>query len=73
MPDPKVPNFNESQTAIFNFLFVLIDQYKASMPGPQAVDKACDWLISLAEDVKAKNKDFAAEQAANKQKLSENM
>lgn len=41
------------QTAIFNFLIMLIMEYRNSMSPEQAVEKACLWLISLAEEVKA--------------------
>lgn len=73
MSQNKEPNFSESQEAIFNFLFVLIQQYNSSMPHTEAVDKACDWLTSLANDVRAKNKDVVAEQAMIRKKLSDNV
>ena len=70
MSQKQQPNkFSETQEAIFNFFFVLVEQYKVSMPHDMAIEKACDWLISFANDVKAKNKDVAAEQAAVQKKL----
>lgn len=42
------------QEAIFNLLFLLVGQYEQSMPKSQAVNKACDWLISLANEIKKK-------------------
>jgi hypothetical protein len=44
---------NDAQNAIFNFFFVLVDDYSLSMSRPEALDKACDWLISLGTNMKA--------------------
>lgn len=68
MPEDS-SRFSEPQAAIFNFLFVLIDLYKLTMPAADAINKGCDWLISLANDIKEKNIELVAEKAANNQKL----
>lgn len=47
------------QNAIFQFLFLLVEQYKTQMEPQQAVDKACNWLISLATDIKNKSLDIS--------------
>jgi hypothetical protein len=62
------PYASDAQNAIFNFLFVLIDDYRRTMPLVDAVEKACDWLTSLASEVKAKTKASHAD-TVEKQKL----
>jgi hypothetical protein len=49
------------QNAIFQFLFLLIEEYKTQMEPDQAVAKACDWLISLATTIKEKSLDITKE------------
>ena len=47
------PYQGEAQGAIFNFLFLLIDEYqKMGMSPTDAVARACNWMINLATDVK---------------------
>jgi hypothetical protein len=50
--DPNHDFGSEIQDGIFNMLFVLVDQYSQTMTRSEAVHKACDWLMSLATEVK---------------------
>jgi hypothetical protein len=52
------PFSSDAQNAIFNFLFVLVAQYSESMPSIDAINKACDWLISLGESIKKQANEF---------------
>jgi hypothetical protein len=56
----------DSQNAIFNFLFVLASEYQKEMPYDAAVEKACDWIISLGTHVKAKAVEFNEQMAQQK-------
>ena len=72
MTDTNEPTNNpfqsETQTAIFNFLFALVDEYSKSMPPVEAVEKACDWITSLANDVRKKSQEHHRD-LLEKQKL----
>jgi hypothetical protein len=67
---PDSPFQSETQNAIFNFLFVLVNEYSQTMTPPEAVEKACDWLVSLATDIREKAQEHNADVLA-KQKLFE--
>lgn len=51
----NLPFKSDYQNGIYNLLFLLIDLYAKEMPYNQAVDKACSWMVSLAEHIKKKN------------------
>lgn len=58
------PFATEAQNAIFNFLFVLVTQYSETMSSVDAVNKACDWMISLAQTIKKQAHEFDSETQA---------
>lgn len=59
-PKPEEAPFDlQYQNAIFQFLFSLVEQYKTQMEPQAAVNKACDWLISLATDIKNKSSEIS--------------
>ncbi len=57
----------DAQNAIFNFLFILVGEYQKEMPHDAAIEKACDWLISLGTHVKAKAVEFEEEKSKQQQ------
>lgn len=60
LSEPKYPI--DAQNAIFNFLFILANEYQATgMTYEQAIIKACNWNISLSEHVKEKAVEFQKE------------
>ena len=76
MPDGSSPDVNpyptEAQNAIFNFVFILVEQYAATgMSKHDAMTKACDWVISLGTHLKKESNDIN-DQLLQKQKLFTN-
>ena len=60
--DESQPNYPlEAQNAIFNFLFILANEYAKEMPYEDAIVKACDWNISLSQHVKKQATEFKQE------------
>lgn len=61
----------EAQNGIFHFLFILIDTYSQTMPKQAAVQKACDWIISLGTSVKEMADQFKSEEENKIQNFKE--
>jgi len=59
--NPEEPFDLQYQNAIFNFLFLLVDYYKMTMTSQEAINKACDWLTSLANHIKSKSLEITTE------------
>lgn len=61
----------EAQQAIFEFTILLAQRYVSSTVAfPEAMEKACSWIESLAIDLRSKMKDFAEQRTVEENKLS---
>lgn len=52
------PFASEAQNGIFNFFFVLVQEYAKTMTPPEAFAKAIAWMESFCEDMKQKHSDM---------------
>lgn len=56
------PFVSEYQNGVFTFTMLMVEKYRESGMDPQqAVNTACDWLISLATHLKNKSLEIAQE------------
>jgi hypothetical protein len=52
---------SQMQNAIFNFLMLLIQQYRQTLSQVEAANKAADWMISLANTIKREAENLNSE------------
>jgi hypothetical protein len=52
---------SQMQNAIFNFLMLLIQQYRQTLSQVEAANKAADWIISLANTIKREAENLNSE------------
>lgn len=65
------PFKTEAQNGIFNFFFVLVNEYSQHLPPEEAFDKAIGWFESFTTEMKVKHAEMIAERKTAHEKMQQ--